>query len=218
MRLFDWSSVKNLNKLLLHPDLDDAKNKVASFIVESLEDERYVKSFYRYDKEWLKNFNKSDDKIKEVIEIGFNKLIGVEDPECYNPFEGRWRKELLKRGNGIKDKDVQLYYHLIRDFLEHESISKKYDREDELGHYFLDHTCDIIVVFAYDLCQLVFPKKKFMIAKSSDHVFVVEEGNEEMMYDINWYIGGVPRHTIEEQKIEKVYDKDKYIKEFVCYI
>lgn len=94
MILFNWYAVKDLDKYLVSPKLNDAKRLIAEIIAYHLEEPDFIEYFYRYTDEWLDEYRELDeeDRIKEIIKTGFNKLSLCEDPEKYNPFVGK-RKE-----------------------------------------------------------------------------------------------------------------------------
>lgn len=102
---------------------------------------------------------------------------------------------------------------MVRDYLEQKELMDGGDSEHELKHWDFNHMYDQIVIFVYDLCCLIFPKKKFIICDSQDHTFVMCEDEKDIMYDINWFIIGIPADHVMEQRVKRTYTRSEYLEE-----
>lgn len=200
MELFNWYKIKNLNKYLSSPEMDDVKEKTADFIAasmantsskEAFEDETYLGEGF------FEDFHKmsTKDQIKTILERGFMRFSFVENPEYYKTHTMKFKQDM--------------YYQLVFDYVEYQRLNdvKEYENIKSLGHWCYHHGCVQISPFVYRLVSLIFPHKKFKFAGTKDHTFVVCPDEPTVIYDITWFINGIGRNQIQELENYKILSK-----------
>ena len=192
MELFNWYKVKSLEKYLNDPRMNEIKQDIAKFIItvvgdeedKDFDDESYL------GKDFLKNFRTMDkeEKISIILKEGFRRFSFVEKLDYY--------KKTAKRLNENN------YFRLVRDYLEYKDLNDvvEYQKETSIGHWSYNHRCVQLSPFIYKLASIIFPKKEFRFAESDHHTFVVCPDEPNVVYDINWFINGIPQHMIQNLK------------------
>jgi len=64
--------------------------------------------------------------------------------------------------------------------------SNDYDNNEKLEHYFYNHNAQLLSIFIFTLCKLMFPDKNFIICINKSHSWVMEKDNDEIIYDFLW--------------------------------
>ena len=96
----------------------------------------------------------------------------------------------------------------------------KYSDPRDISFYACNHLCDLVVIFIWNLCTLIWPKKKFLLVWSdnAEHAYVLEKNVPNIIYDINWYIFGTTNEDLKDFDMtpSHIYDNiDTYKKEIL---
>lgn len=164
MRFFDWYSV-NLRDVLQDPHVKAIQRWTSRGIYNNLMDDSYVEKFYQWNLEWLELMRSlsEEDAITLISNTAWNKLSPIAYPSRDDPIG-------------------------IEDYEEWKRISiDAFDDPYIIEHYVYMHRCYILALFIYFVVSTLFPDKKFLICDSNRHAFVIEEGVEDVIYDIFWW-------------------------------
>ncbi len=182
----------------------------AEEIASYLEEPSYVKNWYHFEAEWLDEWKSKDKegKIHSILEVGFGPLSLCKSSEKY--------LNLLKVGQIPQ----HLYDGILMDEDDHLHLCRSEFRDpNRVEHYVWYHMCVQMVVFTFELTQLIFPEREFVIVWNGDHAYVREKDDYETIYDIILYT--IPTNDITTSIIyqpDGKYKEDKVFKSVLEYM
>jgi hypothetical protein len=142
-------------------------------ILVDLLDNVFVDDYYRWKPEFIEKLKISSHE--EQI-----KLI---DSHTWGKFS-----PIMMNGDELDKEDYKVYWPLVS--------KDEYDSPESVGHYLWWHNCEAVAIFVFVLLKSVWPKKEWQIIIATNHTFVVEKNKENVIYDINWYLTGLPTDNI----------------------
>jgi hypothetical protein len=165
MKFFDWCN-SDVSSSLRDPHVKSIIRWSCKGIYDKLMDNSYVDYFYQWDIQWLVELRmlEEEDAIDLIYNTAWSKLSPIRAIDDDSP-----------------DYDIE-------DYQEWKRISvDEFDDPYRIEHYVYMHRCYIIALVIYYLVSTMYPNKKFLICDTNEHAFVIEEGVEDVIYDIFWW-------------------------------